>query len=444
MKHSKVLRNLSASQIILFGFADVIFIGTLLLMLPAASADHNACSLQDALFTATSAVCVTGLVLRDTMTGWSTFGQAVILSLIQTGGLGAVLVLSSVFLLTGRRIGLKHRSTVQDSISAPQTGGVVRLLRFILLVFATSEGLGTLIMFPVFVRDFGAAKGLWFSFFHSVSAMCNAGFDLMGERGAFSSLASYSSNPQIILVISGLIIWGGLGFLTWKDIFTYRLRFNKYSLQSKLIITVTFFLILVPALIFFFFEFSKQPTLERVLNSIFNSVTPRTAGFATIDLNDMSEAGRLLVIVLMLIGGAPGSTAGGMKVTTVGIVILTVVAVFRQERDTEFLNRRIDDETIRSALCICILYLFMFLTAGMLISRIEGFPLLDSIFESASAIGTVGLSLGITPQIGLASKIILILLMYLGRVGGLTLVYAIIPQIHDGNARRIAEKVTVG
>ncbi len=444
MKHRYFLNRFSASQLILFGFADVIIIGTLLLMLPASSADHSSCCFQDALFTATSAVCVTGLVLRDTWTGWSSFGHVVILSLIQVGGMGAVMVLSSVFILMGRRIGLKHRSIMQDSISAPQTGGVIRLTRFILLVFVVSEGLGTLIMFPVFAKDFGFAKGLWFAFFHSVSAMCNAGFDLLGEKGEFSSLAYYSSNPCIILTIAGLIIWGGLGFLTWKDLFENRLRFRRYSLQTKLILSVTVVLILLPALLFFFLEFSGQPMQERVLSSLFTSVTPRTAGFSSVDMNKMSESGRLLIIILMLIGAAPGSTAGGMKVTTVGVVILTLAAVFRQERDTEFFNRRIDDETIRSALCICILYLSLFLTAGMLISRIEGMPLLDCIFECASAIGTVGLSLGMTAQIGLASKLILVLLMYLGRVGGLTLVYAVIPHIHDGNARRIAEKVTVG
>ncbi len=439
-----MVRNLSAFQIILFGFAAIILTGSLLLMLPIASADYTSCPPADALFTATSAVCVTGLVVRDTWTCWSGFGQGVILALIQMGGMGVILVVSGVSVLFGRRIGLRERSTVQDSISAPSSGGVIRLALFILKLILISEMIGALLLFPVFAMDYGALKGAWFAVFHSVSAMCNAGFDLMGEHGAYSSLAYYVANPVVNLVIAGLIIWGGLGFLTWKDIFEKRRRTNRYSLQSRLILRMTAFLIIIPTIVFFLVEFRDGSILERGLKSFFCAVTPRTAGFATIDMNVLSEAGQMLVILLMLVGGAPGSTAGGIKVTTLGVLLLSVLAVFRRQKDTDFLNRRIEDETIRNALSVCTMYLFIFLLAGAAISRIENLPLLSCLFESASAIGTVGLSLGITPSLSLASKIILIALMYLGRVGGLTMVYALIPQMHHGNARKIAERVTVG
>ena len=299
-------RNLSAFQIIIYGFAAVILLGTILLMLPAASADGTACAPADALFTATSAVCVTGLVVKDTWSAWSGFGQAVILLLIQTGGMGVVLVVSAVYLLTGRRIGLKQRSTVQDAISAPQSGGIIRLVLMILLILFLSETAGALLLCPAFCRDFGMAKGIWFSIFHSVSAMCNAGFDLLGEKGAYSSLAFYASSPSVLLVIAGLIIWGGLGFLTWKDIFSRGKRLNRYSLQARLVLRMTGILIFVPTVLFFFLEFTKGSVPDRLLSSFFTAVTPRTAGFSSVDMNVLSEPGRMLVILLLLIGGAPG------------------------------------------------------------------------------------------------------------------------------------------
>ena len=439
-----MIRNLPVSQKILLGFAAIIIMGCFLLMLPLASRDHTSCSFVNALFTATSAVCVTGLVVRDTWTSWSGFGQAVILFLIQAGGMGIMLAVSGVMILTGRRIGLRDRSMVQDSISAPDSGGIIRLARLILTVILSTELIGAILLYPVFARDHGALKGAWFSVFHSVSAMCNAGFDLMGEHGAYSSLAYYAANPAVNLIIAGLIIWGGLGFLTWKDIFSHGRKLGRYSLQSRLILEVTVILIIVPAVLFFFLEFSSGTVTERVLASFFCAVTPRTAGFATVDMNQLSEAGQMLVILLMLIGGAPGSTAGGMKVTTLGVVFLSVRAVLHREKDTNYLNRRISEETIRNALCICMMYLALFLFAGMAVSRIEHLPLRTCLFESASAIGTVGLSLGITPSLSVFSKLILAGLMYMGRVGALTLVYALIPQLQCGNARRIPERITVG
>lgn len=438
-----MFRNLSAFQIILFGFAMVILAGTLLLMTPAASSGA-ACPPADALFTSTSAVCVTGLAVRDTWQAWSGFGQAVILILIQTGGMGVMLMICAAALVTGRKIGLRERETVQDSISAPHAGGVIRLARFTLILLFASEAVGAATLFPVFARDFGVPRGIWFSVFHSISAMCNAGFDLLGCRGAYSSLSSYAADPWVNLVIGSLIIWGGLGFLTWNDIFHRNGRMGRESLQTRLILSMTLILIVIPLILFFLLEFREGPVNERLLHSFFSSVTPRTAGFSTVDMNEFSEAGRMMIIVLMLIGGAPGSTAGGMKVTTFGVILLSVRSVLLREKDTNFRNRRIEESVIRNAMCICMMYLTLFLIAGCAISRIEGLPLLTCLFESASAVGTVGLTLGITPSLSTLSKMILILLMFLGRVGGLTMVYAVIPQIRHGNARRITERITVG
>ena len=434
----------SSFQIILFGFISVILIGGGLLMLPVSSADGMACPLPDAMFTAVSAVCVTGLVVRDTCLAWSPFGQAVILLLIQIGGMGIALVASAVFLVSGRRIGLAQRNTMQDALSAPRVGGIVRFARTIIIVLLASELAGAALLSPVFIRDMGPARGIWAAVFHAVSALCNAGFDLMGEHGAFVSLAPYGADILVNLVIMGLIIWGGLGFLTWTDIGANRLRFRRYSLQSKMIFSMTAVLLLVPAIYFFFGEYAAEPLAQRTLHALFGAVTPRTAGFATADPAGLSDTGRLLTILLMLTGGAPGSTAGGMKVTTVGVLLVSAVMVFLRKKDINLFGRRIGEGTVRTAAALLVSYLLLFLLAGMFISSTENLPILTCLFETASAIGTVGLTLGITPGLSLASKIILMMLMFFGRVGGLTLIFAVIPAMPGGSARLVEEKITVG
>ncbi len=444
MKHRRWGRKLSSFQIILFGFLLIIFAGALLLTIPAASADGKACPFADALFTAVSAVCVTGLVVRDTAQSWTGFGQAVILALIQIGGMGVVLVASAITIVSGRKIGLAQRNTMQDALSAPHVGGIVRLARFILITLFVSEAIGMLLLAPVFIKDFGIGRGLWMAMFHAISAFCNAGFDLMGSRGAYSSLITYGTSIPVSLVIMGLIIWGGLGFLTWDDIRRNRLRIQRYSLQSRLILVMTALLILFPAVFFFFREFGGEPLKGRILHSLFAAVTPRTAGFSTSDPAAMGETGQMITVMLMLIGGAPGSTAGGMKVTTAGVLLVSGIMVYRRERDINLFGRRIEKETVRTAAALFMIYLLLFLFSGMVISEIEGLPLLTCLFETASAIGTVGLTLGITPQLSLVSKCILMILMYFGRVGGLTLIFAVLPAMRHGNARLIAEKVTVG
>ncbi len=442
-------KHFSSFRIIIFGFMLVIFAGALLLTLPIATTDGHGALFTDALFTSTSAVCVTGLVLHDTATYWAPFGQFIIMLLIQIGGMGVVTVAVAIAVVSGRKIGLMQRSTMQEAIAAPQVGGLVRLTDFILKMTITIEGLGAAVMAPVFCREFGFLKGIWYAVFHSVSAFCNAGFDLMGVRAAFSSLTTYAGQPVINLAIMFLIVFGGIGFLTWEDITVHGLHFKKYRMQSKVILSVTGVLILIPAVYFYFCEFSKGAWAdfsvpEKVLASMFQSVTPRTAGFNTVELTALTEAGQMMMIILMLIGGSPGSTAGGMKTTTAAVLFASAIAVFRQKEEAHFFGRRVPEDTIKNAATILLMYLVLFLTGGIVISSIEGLPILTCLFETASAIGTVGLSLGITPGLSLISRLILILLMFFGRVGGLTLVFAALPGVHKNVSRFPKEKITVG
>lgn len=437
-------KHISSFKIIILGFSAVILLGSLLLMLPFATRSGQVTPFSDALFTATSAVCVTGLVVQDTATYWSSFGQGVILLLIQIGGMGVVTVGASMVLISGKKIGLKQRSTMQESISAPQVGGIVRMTEFVIKTTFLIELIGAVLMSPVFIKEFGIPKGIWYSVFHSVSAFCNAGFDLFGVKEQFSSLTSYATNPVVNVVITLLLVTGGIGFLTWDDIKKKKWHLRKYRMQSKVILTVSGILIIFPAILFFMFEFGNKPLGERIWVSLFQSVTTRTAGFNTTDLTLMSEAGKMMMIVLMLIGGSPGSTAGGMKTTTVAVLFSSVLSVFRKEENSHFFARRISNDTVKNAAAVFLLYVSSFLSCGMIISFSENIPLVTALFETGSAIGTVGLTLGITPTLGLASRMILIFLMFMGRVGGLTFVYAAVSEKHSGGAKYPQEKITVG
>ena len=442
-------RHLTSFQIIIIGFALVILSGALLLTLPQATVAPGSASFSDALFTSVSAVCVTGLVVQDTGTYWTGFGQLVIMLLIQIGGLGVVTVALSIAMLSGRKISLMQRSTMQEAISAHHVGGIVRMTGSILKIVFGTELVGAALLSIAFVRDFGWAQGLWFGLFHSVSAFCNAGFDLMGQRAHFCSLTAYSADPLVSLTIAGLIVLGGIGFLTWEDFKTHKFHLRAYRMQSKVILSTTFLLILIPAVFFYFFEFSRAPwadmdTGEKVLSSIFQSITPRTAGFNTVDLPSMSEPSQSLTTILMLIGGSPGSTAGGMKTTTVAVLILSAISVFKRRETIRCFGRRIDIEAVRSAATVLLMYLTLFLTGGFIISQVEGLPMLTCLYEAASAIGTVGLTLGITPSLSLPSQIVLMILMFMGRVGGLTLVYAALSEKRRYISTMPKEKITVG
>ncbi len=436
-------RKLSSSQIILFGFAGVILIGTLLLMLPFATNNGQNASFWDALFTSTSAVCVTGLIVQDTATYWSAFGQSVILLLIQIGGMGVITVAVAITMASGKKISLMQRSTMQDAISAHQVGGIVRFTGFILKGIFLFELLGALVLMTVFVPEYGV-KGIWLAVFHSISAFCNAGFDLMGTKSPYSSLTSYAAHPVVNITIMLLIVIGGIGFLTWQDIRQNGIHIKRYRMQSKVILATTGILLIVPAIYFFFFEFSAEPIGQRILLSLFQSVTPRTAGFNTADLTALSETGQTLTIVLMLIGGSPGSTAGGMKTTTAAVLTACAIAVFRRRENGRFFGRRIADDTVKNALTVFLMYISLFLLGGMIISRVEELPILTCLFETASAIGTVGLTLGITPGLHLVSKLILISLMFLGRIGGLTLIFATLSANKNTLSKLPLEKITVG
>lgn len=443
-----IAHKLTSFQTIIIGFAAVILIGASLLMLPISTADRQGAHFEDALFTATSATCVTGLVTNDTGTYWSHFGQTVILILIQIGGLGVVSITAAFALISGRKIGLMQRNVIQEAISAPQMGGIVKLTKFLITASLAVELAGSLLMMPAFCKEFGIGKGIWYSVFHSVSAFCNAGFDLMGVKEKFSSLTSFAANPLINIVIMLLITVGGIGFLTLDDIRTHKLHIKKYRMQSKVILTVSAVLVILPALYFYFFEFSSDSWgmsgSEKFLASLFQSVTLRTAGFNTVDFGGITQCGLSVMMILMLIGGSPGSTAGGMKTTTAAVLLWSAVSVFRKKNTTDFYGRRIPEDTVSHAAAILILYLALFISGGLIISRLDGLPVITCLFETASAVGTVGLTLGVTPDLCTASHIILTILMFIGRVGGLTLIYAALSSSGVNPSKLPQEKIMVG
>lgn len=440
----KKKKRLSSFQIIILGFVGVILLGALLLMLPISSQDRVVTPFNQTLFTSTSAVCVTGLIVRDTATHWSLFGQIIILALIQVGGLGVITMAASFVLLSGKRFSFSQRNTMQNAISAPSLGGIVRLTKFVVKGTAIIEVTGAVIMMPVFVQSHGA-RGVWMAIFHSVSAFCNAGFDLMGTPDRkFASLTALSDHPVVNIVIMLLIIIGGIGFMTWRDVVTNKFRFKRYRLQSKIVIATSAILIAIPALLYFFHDFAELPIAQRIFGSLFQAVTPRTAGFNTLDLNSMSKFGLAVMIILMLIGGSPGSTAGGMKTVTVAVLFKNAIASFKRKEDPECFGRRIESGTVKTATTLFLMYFTLCFFSAAVISMVEDLPFGVCIFETASAVGTVGLTLGITPGLGVISQVILILLMFLGRVGGLTIIYAALSGSTMKLTKLPKESITVG
>ena len=447
MLHKNRVKNrthMTSFQVIIISFFCLILVGSLLLMLPISSRQRCVTSFPDAMFTAVSATCVTGLVVKDTATYWSLFGQAVILMLIQIGGMGVITVGLTIIRASGRKIGLWQRSTMQESISAPQVGGIVKLTGFILKTSLIIEMIGAALLAPVFCNDLGIAKGLWYSLFHSISAFCNAGFDLFGIKEPFSSLTFYHSNIYLNIIIMLLIIAGGIGFLVWGDIGTHKHRIRRYSLQSKVVLMTSAVLIVLPALYFFFFEYDHGTIHDRTIHSLFQSVTTRTAGFNTTDLAAMDESGTAIMVILMLIGGSPGSTAGGMKTTTFAVLMGNMVATFKRNKNIHFFERRIDNDTVKNAATIAMMYITLFVTGAFIINVTDGISLGKCLFETASAVGTVGLTLGITPQLGILSRIVLIILMFMGRVGGLTLIYAAFSGNGNSYSKFPEEKINIG
>lgn len=417
---------ISAQGMIARGFALLIAIVTGLLMLPASSQSRMWTDPLTALFTATSAVCVTGLVVVDTATHWSLFGRCVLLCAIQIGGLGVMTVMALVAIMMGRRIGLRQRTLLVESVATLHLSGVIRLVRRALFGTLIIEILGALLLSIRFVPLLGLARGVGYAVFHSISAFCNAGFDLMGAVSVpFSSLESFASDALVNLSICALILLGGLGFFVWDDLLECRFRFKRLQLHTRVVLLITPIITFVPALLFFVFERNASMTgmdvKTRLLASLFSSVTPRTAGFDTVPTGSLSPAGSLLSLALMLTGGNPGSTAGGVKTTTILVLMLLAASILRREEDIHVLGRRLPDDLLRRACSIVIIYVGFALAAALMICGAQpSLPLKDVLLEVFSAINTVGMSTGITRELNTFSRLIVILLMYMGRLGSLT------------------------
>ena len=441
--------RITPAQIIILGFLFLIAVGTVLLMLPVSTSGPGGAPFLDALFTATSATCVTGLIVQDTALYWSPFGQAVLLVLIQIGGMGVVTMAVAIFIFAGRHISLKQRWVMQESISAPQVGGIVRQTRFILKTALAMEAIGAVLLALRFCPQMGV-KGIWYAVFHSISAFCNAGFDLMGVRsGPCSSMTAYTPDALVNIALILLIVLGGIGFMTWQDFREHKWHLRAMRLQTKVILSTTAILLVGGFLYFFLYEF-RQPQWqslgagERFWAALFQAVTPRTAGFNTVDLSQMTPPSQLVTIALMLVGGSPGSTAGGFKTTTLAVLLLTTAAVFRRRDTAHCFGRRLQDEAVHNAMALFVIYLLLAVTGGILICCIDGIPLMGALFESSSAVATVGLSLGYTGGLSAASRLILIFLMYFGRVGGLTVIYAVTVKGTGKVSQFPQERLTVG
>ena len=439
----------STTKIIAVGYVLVIAIGTILLMLPVSGRNHQPVPFMDAWFTATSATCVTGLVTHDTYTYWSSFGQVVLLILVQIGGMGFMTIAVSAMTLTSKKIGLSQRLLMQESVGAPQVAGVVRMSRLILGGTVLFEGLGAVLLSFYYIPRLGVGKGLYFSLFHSISAFCNAGIDLMGYYQPSSSLTMAADSYLVGITIALLILIGGIGFLVWEDALHWKWRISRYRLHSKVVLAAAAVLVVGGTLLIFLFEYGK-PSMEgknlgeQILCSFFQAVTPRTAGFNTMDLNRLTPSSQMLMVCFMFIGGSPGSTAGGIKTTTLTILLLTIWTEFKKRKDVELFKRRVEGEVIRHAACILMFYGSLAFLSSMVICALEGMGAKEVIFEVVSALCTVGLSLGITAEVGTISHVILILLMFIGRVGGITILIAFSSRLSAIPSKLPAEKIAVG
>ncbi len=428
--------RLTPVRLLVLGYLSVIIIGTILLIIPFSSQITGSASFMDALFTVVSASCVTGLVVQDTATHWTIYGQIVILLLIQIGGIGFMTVVYTILKLGGKKIGLKERTYMQEAVSAPTLSGMGKLTSTILIGTLIFEALGAFVLCFRFVPDYGWGEGIWMAIFTSVSAFCNAGFDLMGDKtGKFSSMTAYSGDPIVCLTIPLLIIIGGLGFFVWQDIKDNRFRFRKYELHTKLVLIMTAILVIVPTVIIAIAE-NDLPWQERILSSFFTAVTPRTAGFNVLPLagaGSVKSVTLLLTIVLMFIGGSSGSTAGGVKTNTIAVLGLSVFSLIRGKRSVECFGRRLDETNVKNAAQFVTAFLTLIVVGSILLCMFEqnnhvwpdnpeiaGITVTESVFEVVSAIATVGLTTGITPQLTIGSQIVLCILMFLGRAGCMT------------------------
>lgn len=446
-RHRKA--KLSSVQIIALGFFIMIGIGTALLMLPISSQAPGGASFSDALFAATSASCVTGLVPQDTGTYWTTFGQIVLILLIQVGGLGFMSIATLFMLLLRKRLGLRQREVVVDSISYNQLGGFVPFLRLVFLGTALAEGAGAVLLSIRFVPQMGLGRGIYYGVWHSISAFCNAGFDLMGPyTGKYSSFSAYAGDPLVSLTLCALILVGGTGFMVWDDLARNRLRWRRYRLQTKVVLVMNLLLTVGGGTLFFLLERNNlgagKPLGEQVLSALFDAVTPRTAGFNSTDTGALSSGSLLLTMIFMYIGGNPGSTAGGVKTTTVFVVLLHALSGVRRERGANAFGRSIGDDALKKATAVLYTNLLLALTGAVAICALQPMPLTEVLFETFSAIGTAGMTMGITRDLLPASRFIIIFLMYCGRVGSISFAVALLEKKALPPVTLPREDITIG
>lgn len=443
-----MIKRLSKVQTIALGFFLIIVVGTILLMLPIASRDGHSTGFLNALFTATSSTCVTGLVVVDTYTNWTLFGQVVIIGLIQIGGLGFITIGMFFSIFLKRKIGLKERNLIQESVNTLQISGMVRLVKKIVCYSLVFEGIGALLLMIRFIPRFGWLKGIWYGIFHSISAFCNAGFDLMGQFEPYSSLTMYYDDILVNVVIMLLIVIGGIGFIVWDDISKHKWQIKKYMLHTKIVLSTTGILILGGALCFYLFERNNlllgMDVQGQVLSSFFGSVTPRTAGFNTTDTGAYTEATRMLTVILMFIGGSPGSTAGGIKTTTMMVILLYIWSNLRNKKGLNIFGRRLDEDAIKKASTVFFINLILAAACATIMCALEAVPLSDIMMEVFSAIGTVGISTGITRDITTVSKYILILLMYCGRIGSMSFALSFTEKKRSNPVQLPVERITIG
>lgn len=438
-------KKLNGVQILSLGFLILILLGTILLSLPISSTSGEGTNILDAAFTSTSAVCVTGLVTLDTSTHWSLFGQTVIMTLIEIGGLGFMSFTTFIAILLRKKITLRERLVMKEAMNTFNIQGLVKMVQYVFGFTFGVQFFGALLLSTQFVPQYGLAKGIFYSIFHSVSAFCNAGFDLFG-----TSLTTYYNNSVVILVISAIIIIGGIGFTVWMEMYEYK-GLKKLSVHSKLVLLVTAVLLLGGTILMFIFEFRNPETLgpmgfkDKALNSFFASVTTRTAGFNSISIDGMSTAGNFLTIILMFIGGSPGSTAGGLKTATFGIIILTVISVIRGREDTEVFGRRFSKDLVYKAFSLFFIGMGLVITVTMLLSYTEtGATFMDLLYETTSAFGTVGLTTGLTSKLSDIGKILIMFMMYFGRVGPLTVALAMTRNKKKSGYKYPEAKILIG
>lgn len=443
------IKSLSILKQITFGFAAVILIASVLLSLPISSRSGQWTPFITALFTATTSTCVTGLTVVDTYLYWSLFGQIIILLLIQIGGVGFITLAISALTLTKKKIGLRQRLAAKEISGANQVGGIIKTVRFIIFGTIMFEAAGSILLSLTFIPKLGFFKGLYFAVFHSVSAFCNAGIDLMSCFKEGSSLITMQSDYLFIITVMMLIVLGGLGFLVWKDVVECKFHFKKFRLQTKIVLVTTLGLIFGGALLIYLFEnggkaFNGMGQRSSILASFFQSVTTRTAGFFSVNLPLLKDSTVLIMCVLMFIGGSPGSTAGGIKTTSFAVLFMSIFLVFKKKQNVELFKRRISKDAVYSACCLMMLFFGLIISSCTIISYVEGLPILDCLFECTSAVATVGLSMGITPELSNISKVILILLMYIGRVGALTMLMTFTRKSEKVESKYIEEKISIG